>query len=55
MPEESVAVQVTVLLQSGNLEPLGGLHVTVTWKHRTAPGVYEAGDDVLSYAASPRG
>jgi len=29
-PEASVAVQVTVLVPTGNADPDGGLHVTVT-------------------------
>jgi len=32
------------------LVEVDGLDVTLTWKERTAPGVYEAGGDVLSYS-----
>ena len=31
------------------LVEVDGLDVTLTWKHRTAAGVYEAGGDVLTY------
>ncbi len=32
------------------LVEVDGLDVTLTWKKRTAPGVFEAGDDLLSYS-----
>jgi len=32
---------------------VNGLNVTVTWKHRTAPGTYVPGGDVLSYTLAP--
>ena len=33
------------------LVEVNGLKVTVTWKHRVSPGVYQAGGDVFSYTA----
>ena len=33
------------------LVEVNGLKVTVTWKHRVSPGVYQAGGDVFSYSS----
>ena len=30
-----------------------GLEVTLTWKHRAAPGVYEPGGDQFTYKIGP--
>ena len=34
------------------LVEVNDLNVTVTWKHRTAPGVYEAGGDIFEYTSA---
>jgi hypothetical protein len=35
------------------LVEINGLDVTLTWKHRTAAGVYESTEDIFTYTASP--
>jgi len=35
------------------LVEINGLNVTLTWKHRTAAGVYESTEDIFTYTVSP--